>query len=442
MRLFLAVAILTAGLYPKYSTACYVHRARTSKDKNDGKALVVTKFYEKFTELKPFQSGTTQISVLSSDIKTKTSHRESSRASLYGVSGMNAESGMIVSNVKRIDSASSFPREGDFTLAVIRVRDNYGHSPDYTAAQISDNIFGTGSDTLNMVIGYQECSGNKVNFGPATGAGFSGGVMELAVTQNIHGALSDDVEDYVTDQLSIHSFDPTAYTNVMYVFPREVDFQGATAYAYLNGYLTVISNHYVSKHYVLMHQIGHNFGQYNSGGGTAICGDDTDMMGIQEYEDNAPRACFNGAKSWWFGWYSDRHAEMSPTSVSTILNMLSIDDYLNGQATSDDQYTVVRIVGTHEIDLFVMYNRAEGVNSQVSGHRDQVTIVRQNGDTHQSWLEAGLSFDEGDDGVHSQWTKSNWNGSGKNLVIHFFERVVGAPDYARVSVYLQGVNDL
>merc|ERR1719469_761743 len=73
--------------------------------------------------------------------------------------------------------------------------------------------------------------------------------------------------------------------------------------------------------------------------------------------------------------------------------MVSIDDYLNGQANSDDQYTIARIVESNEIDLFVMYNRAEGVNSEVLGHRDQVTIVRQKGDGTQSWLEAGLDGD-------------------------------------------------
>jgi len=119
--------------------------------------------------------------------------------------------------------------------------------------------------------------------------------------------------------------------------------------------------------------------------------------------------------------------------------MLSIDDYLNGQATLDDQKTIARIVGNNEDDLFVMYNRAEGINSQVAGHRDQVTIVRQNGHGSQSWLEAGLGFETD---VPYQWTKSNWGGGGSNLVIQICEKVAGTPDYARVIVYLQGVNDL
>lgn len=122
-----------------------------------------------------------------------------------------------------------------------------------------------------------------------------------------------------------------------------------------------------------------------------------------------------------------------------IHNMPSIDNYLNDQATSDDQYTVAWIVGTDEADLFVVYNRAESINSQVAGHRDQVTIVRQDEKHRQSWLDASLSIEEG---VASNWIKRNWNGSESDLVIKIFKKVAGTPDYARALIYLQGVNNL
>lgn len=261
--------------------------------------------------------------------------------------------------------------------------------------------------------------------------------MELAIAKKFNGVLSVNVEDYVTDQLSRNGFDPSEYTNVMYILPAVVDFEGSAAYAYLNGYLSVFLNDYASMPYVLMHEIGHNLGQHHSGEGISDYGDDSCMMGVQKYAENAPRSCFNGAKSWWFNWYSDRHAVVTPTSKSMVLHMLSIDDYLNGQANSENQYTIARIVESNETDLFVMYNRAEGVNSEVAGHRDQVTIVRQQKSTSPSWFEAGL-----DESSSSEWTKSNWNGSGYILVVQFCERVADTPDYARVIIYLRGINDL
>lgn len=168
-------------------------------------------------------------------------------------------------------------------------------------------------------------------------------------------------------------------------------------------------------------------------------GDDTGMMGIQKYANNSPRACFNAAKSWWSTWYSDLHIEVTPTSGSMVLNMVGIDDYLKGQAIRGDHNTVARISGPNETDLYVMYNRAEGVNSEVLGHRDEVTIVQQNGNARQSWLKAGLSLNNG---VESQWTKDNWNGSQNTLVVQICETIMGTPDYARVIIYLKGVNDV
>lgn len=262
--------------------------------------------------------------------------------------------------------------------------------------------------------------------------------MELRINRNVAGLRDRKVEGYVTKKLRRSGFRRSLYTNVIYVFPAAVHFVArAAAYAQVNGYLSVFKDHYVSQQYVLMHEIAHNFGHNHSGQGDYALGDDSCMQGVQQYANNAPRACFNGAKSWWFNWYSDRHVTVIPTSTSMYLNMLSINDYLNDEANSIDQYTVARIVGHTETDLFVMYNRAEGVNSQVSGHRDQVTIVEQSGASEQSWLKAGLS----EDGL-SHWRKRNWDGSGKTLVIQVCNIVSGSPDYARVIVYLEGVNDL
>ena len=277
---------------------------------------------------------------------------------------------------------------------------------------------------------------------PAIGDNLSNGVMDLTIPLNVDGMDYRDVEASVTKHLSKKGFIPKHYTNVMYFFPEGVKMRGIRGYATLNGRISVFSNRFGSTHSLLMHEIAHNFGHHHSGSQIGEYGDDTGMMGHQVFEDDAPHACFNGAKSWWFGWYSDRHTEVTPTSESRILNMLSIDDYLNGQISSNDQYTVARIVGANEIDLFVMYNRAKGINSQVLGHKDQVTIVSQKGESKPSFLEAGLSLDDSDETASSRWTKSDWNGSGKTLVIQLCERFTGKPDYARVLVYLEGVNDL
>jgi len=394
---------------------------------DNGNSISVINIPNDFFKLKKFESGKMQLLVPISSIKTRTSDLDSEDALHHGVIDLTEESDFIVLQDTIITKSSSNAQTSDLNLLVIRVTDNSGHSPKHTVEEISDHVFGTDNDDLNLVIGYQECSGGKISF--------TGMVVELSLDLNVANLSAEVVEDYVTEKLpSITSSD---YTNVMYVLPKEVNFNGSAAYARLNDYLSVFKDHYVSVQFVLVHEIGHNLGHHHSGQGSSAYGDNSCMMGLQTYKTNAPRACFNGAKSWWFGWYSDRHTEITPTSQSSRLNMLSINDYLKGEATLDNQYTVARIVGQYEIDLYVMYNRAEGVNFEVGGYRDQVTIVHQDGESQPSWLDAGLS-EEGT----SQWTKHNWNGSGNTLVIKVCNIVSGAPDYAHVIIYLEGVNYL
>jgi len=412
---------------------------------DNGRAVAVKNMSKDLLKGELLRSGKTQVSFSASDMKPQTSMLKMGGEYLPDIIDMSAGSGTIIldDTSNNNNKARSVPqdntREGDYHLAVIRVTGN-DSTPGNTAQQISENIFGTSGDTtLNMVAGYRNCSGNKVNFVAAIGTRLEGGVMDLTISQNINDRLAEDVESYVTDELLESSFDSSAYDNIMYILPAAVNFEGAAAYAYLNGHLSVFSNQWASKQYVLMHEIGHNLGHHHSGQQMKAYGDDTGMMGIQEYANNSPRACFNAAKSWWSTWYSDLHIEVTPTSGSMVLNMVGIDDYLQGQATRGDHNTVARISGPNETDLYVMYNRAEGVNSEVRGHRDEVTIVQQKGKASQSWFKAGLSLNNG---VESQWTKDNWNGSQNTLVVQICETIMGTPDYARVIIYLKGVNDV
>jgi len=397
---------------------------------DDGRSMPVTNISQDFFQKGNFQSGKTQVSVLASSIESRISDLES--GSQHDVIDMTARSGEILLYGQGINNIPSSSRLGNFTLAVIRVSDNVGHSPDITQEKLSDDIFGNHS--LSLVDGYRECSGNKVNINQANSVGFLNGVMDITISHNISNKLAYDVEKSVTDQLIKQGFNKLDYTNVMYILPAQVRFNNnALGYAWLNGRISVISNTHASRKHVLMHEIGHNFGQHHSGGRDGkTYGDYTGMMG---YPKDTAHTCFNAAKSWWFDWYSDRHVEVTPTSTPQFLKMLGIDDYLEGQANSDDQYTVARIVGNNETDLFVMYNRAKVINQQV-------TIVSQEGDSKPSWLEAGISLDKENDEIYSKWTKINWNGSGKTLVIQICEMVTGAPDYAKIHVYLQGANEI
>lgn len=324
-------------------------------------------------------------------------------------------------------------RIGKSSVAVIRVS-SADDSPSGDAAQLSDDIFGTISDEYNLKSGYQACSGNKLNFYPGTGNGLVNGVLDLTLTQKTNGVPSTTVQAWVTRMLGSDgiNFPSQKYDHVIYVFPQGVNFYGSAAYAYLWGGLSVFWNRYVSLYIVLLHEIGHNLGHKHSGKGDLTYGDTTCWMGAHSYLDEGPSSCFNGAKSWYFGWYEDRHTSQTPSKRSMNIKLVGIDDYLKGETTSKEHTVILRIKEGIE-ELYIMYNRAEGVNNGVPSDREKVTIVEQKGDVAQSWFLGSL--DEGE-----EYVKTNWNKSGKDLVIRVCSMIFGEPDYAQVITYLKGEN--
>jgi hypothetical protein len=146
------------------------------------------------------------------------------------------------------------------------------------------------------------------------------------------------------------------------------------------------------------------------------------MMGAHDYSDDSPRMCFNAAKSWHFGWYSNRHVDIdqslnNPSKGYFHGLFIGIDDYLNTQTSSN--YNVVGKVGS----FYIMYNRKKGMNSQVQGDADRVTVIEQPSEGAVSWNRAQL--DE---------TTGGFSITG-GIVIQVCQRRSGAPDDARVLVY-------
>ena len=60
------------------------------------------------------------------------------------------------------------------------------------------------------------------------------------------------------------------------------------------------------------------------------------------------------------------------------VKLVGIDDYLKGETTLHEHTVILRIKEGIE-ELYIMYNRAEGVNNGVPSDREKVTIVEQKG---------------------------------------------------------------
>jgi hypothetical protein len=97
-------------------------------------------------------------------------------------------------------------------------------------------------------------------------------------------------------------------------------------------------------------------------------------MGYLYSQDDGPIMCFNAAKSWQLGWYSDKACTLD---IKT--NKTSYVGVLGGIADcSDSDHTVLVKLNTgSSIDYYVNYNRRSGINSDTQEAGNQVTVVMQ-----------------------------------------------------------------
>ena len=144
--------------------------------------------------------------------------------------------------------------------------------------------------------------------------------------------------------------------------------------------------------------------------------------------------CFNAAKSWWFNWYSQE--EFSPLSSAQIFNLVGVNDYVNGQASTTQGEIVVLRMKDGSDDFYAIYNKKEGINSDVRAYEDTVAIVQQIGARQTSWHVAALTMS------NKMWVKFDWGESGCNLVFQLCSMTAGLPDVAQVQIYVDGLNDI
>lgn len=103
---------------------------------------------------------------------------------------------------------------------------------------------------------------------------------------------------------------------------------------------------------------------------------------------------------------------------------IAVDDYLSG-TTAQNQNVVGKVGNFH-----LMYNRKIGLNSQVQGDADTVTVIEQPNSGAISWNSASLTD------ASDPFVIANWTSPGVDLVIQVCERRLASPNYARVLVHL------
>ena len=153
----------------------------------------------------------------------------------------------------------------------------------------------------------------------------------------------------------------------------------------------------------------------------------TTQMGFSYAADDGPAMCFNAAKSWQLGWYSNRTVTVNPLSAGWSGKLVGLVDY---QSTTGNP-VLLKINTSTDTDYYMMFNRKAGLNAGTMEGADQIVIETQSGEGTaygQSTLVAKLS-------AGGTYSISNFNSSGRTVTIKVNAiSLTTTPAYASVSV--------
>ena len=270
---------------------------------------------------------------------------------------------------------------------------------------------------------YSSCSNGQLTFVPSPSQQY--GVLERTAPSDICGVHYSTVAGNLG--ININDYDAD---HIMFVMPDCVEWGNAAGWAQAPGSLSWYPNQYVHLPVTQVHEMGHNFGHRHSGKGGVGYADDTGYMGNKAlWTDVGSKMCFNPAKTWFFGWYSDWHETVYPANAAYNNYLIGIDEVNSQGATVND--IVLKVDNPNGPPLYVMYNLATGRNAGVPGDRNKVIVTEQLTQWTESAYKAGLGYSE-------SYTQYNWGGSGNALVITYCNMEYGSPNRVHVIVYLAG----
>ncbi len=138
--------------------------------------------------------------------------------------------------------------QGDKNVLVVKVKDSQNLAvPDSTDA-ISDNIFGTFGDSLNLRSQIKTCSFNTTDMIPAEADSHtkSPGVIEVSINVPLKGSSRSTIQNAVTTKVQelLGRALPANYDHVMYILQGCYGSCGWAAYANTNSFLSVYQGNY------------------------------------------------------------------------------------------------------------------------------------------------------------------------------------------------------
>jgi len=323
------------------------------------------------------------------------------------------------------------------TLITLVVRVNTRDSGPPPAADLSTDIF---DDEYCLKSQYGRCSHGQLNITEYVEGTVSEvptvapGVIDILLRDTDAATSTKElVQDLANVELQamLGVTDPsTVFDLVMFCMPPGMG--NWMAYAYLGRWDSYFNNDYCQSVTQQMHEVGHSLGLHHSGeyhgsDDNQEYGDQTDLMGYSYRDDDTPAQCFNPAKSYQLGWYTDKTIDLDPsTDLSLEVKSFILNGVVDYADMTVDSYVVAKIY-----DYYIGFNRATSFNEGVMEAVDMVTIVEKLGSADsqaKSKLVGKLSLLERQtikltDQLSVEIFYASNNGDGKDAVIEI--KVVG-----------------
>ncbi|CAJ1949103.1 unnamed protein product [Cylindrotheca closterium] len=306
--------------------------------------------------------------------------------------------------------------QGDKTVLAVRVVASNSDTT-HNAEEISHAIFGGPNDHVNLKSQVHACSHGKLNFErrpdlDGVDTNIRNGVVTIKVIMTVEVGHSKIVN--AVSQEILRQFDKTHMDiadHVMYCLP--IGAMDGVAYAIMNRGLSVYNDKFCTSVSAQMHEIGHNLNLGHSSERTEKYGDQSGMMGYSYRSSEAPKMCYNAAKSFQLGWFRDKTSSYTPGEPSwadhdRTFNLASIVDY----DTTNYDVTVEILQPQLQLNYYISFNAGKEFNSGVREGKNQVLIFKQALiDGNDSWRVADLAPGQ-------SFTVSDFNGkTGDKLTI-------------------------
>ncbi|CAJ1961535.1 unnamed protein product [Cylindrotheca closterium] len=315
--------------------------------------------------------------------------------------------------------ATADKAKGTKTVLVVRVEAT-DTSTSLSEAELASDVFGDAGDPNNLRSQYLACSYDKFELTKAWGRrGVSTNIVNGITTVQVplsksagEAAILNAINSEMTTQFSTRVSDLADF--VMFCLPPGVMHPDDIAYAHMNGYRSVYNDVACQQVSTQLHEIGHNLNLNHSGRGNSEYGDKSCMMGFSYDKDDIPYMCFNAAKSWQLGWYSDKAFAVKPTPSDKHDFTVELNGIVDYGVTN--KHVLIKIEQEQSTwAYFINYNLAKGMNrsTQLGKDRVLVTLKDTSDEGNTSNLIAELKLDQ-------KLTIRNFNGrAGEELSVEW-----------------------